>query len=77
MHDNKLVTTAEEEAEALASQYETVLTEEDKSHMPEKGPSPYTSMDDIVISTNGIIKLHSKKKKHFKLPFLVLQLEPI
>ena len=52
-----MVTTAEEKAEALASQYETVFTEEDKSNMPEKGPSPYTSMEDIAISTNGIIKL--------------------
>ena len=57
LHKDKIVTTAEEKAEALADQYELVFTNEDTSHIPDKGVSPYPSMGDINVTTKGVEKL--------------------
>ena len=53
----KLVTTAKEKAEALSNQYESVFTQERMDQIPDKGPSPFPSMNDIVINTAGVVKL--------------------
>ncbi|KAL8618296.1 hypothetical protein ACOMHN_061141 [Nucella lapillus] len=41
-------------AEILNNQFKSVFTEEDLSHMPDKGDSPYQAMDDITVTEKGV-----------------------
>ncbi|KAL8604168.1 hypothetical protein ACOMHN_047380 [Nucella lapillus] len=41
-------------AEILNNQFKSVFTEEDLSHMPNKGDSPYQAMDDITVTEKGV-----------------------
>ncbi|KAL8623448.1 hypothetical protein ACOMHN_058893 [Nucella lapillus] len=41
-------------AEILNNQFKSVFTEEDLSHMPDKGDSPYQAMDDIPVTEKGV-----------------------
>ena len=53
---NGMVTTdPSKKAEALASEYESVFTNEDLSNFPNILPSPYPDMDDFTINENGVL----------------------
>ncbi|KAL8590830.1 hypothetical protein ACOMHN_052181 [Nucella lapillus] len=41
-------------AEIPYNQFKSVFTEEDLSHMPDKGDSPYQAMDDITVTEKGV-----------------------
>ncbi len=56
-HNNRLMTSAEDRAEALSYQYESVFTEEDTINISDKGHSPYPAMEQIVITVPGVVKL--------------------
>ena len=51
-------------AEILNAQFQSVYTKEDLSSMPNKGPSPYPSMDSILFSTKGVHKQLSQLNSH-------------
>ena len=57
LSDSKLVTSAQEKAEVLATQYESVFTKEQLDQMPDKGMSPFPVLKDIVFSKQGVVKL--------------------
>ncbi len=44
-YNNRLMTSAEDRAEALSYQYESVFTEEDTTNIPDKGHSSYPAME--------------------------------
>ena len=50
-------------ANILNDQFHSVFTKEDHTNYPDKGPSPYPTMKNINISTDGLYKL-LKKNKH-------------
>ncbi len=55
--DNKVYATDKEKAEALNKQFTPVFTKSNNtSDLPDKGPSPYPAIDDLHISTSGVIK---------------------
>ena len=58
--DESLVSDSKEKAEILAHQYESVFTEEDLTHIPDKGTSPFSDMSNITITVAGVAKLLSK-----------------
>ncbi|KAL8589391.1 hypothetical protein ACOMHN_021543 [Nucella lapillus] len=41
-------------AEILNNQFKSVFTEEDLSHMPDKGDSPYQAMDDLTVTDKDV-----------------------
>jgi hypothetical protein len=41
-----------------------VYTQEDHTHIPHKGPSPYYAMQNITITENGVYKLLRNIKPH-------------
>ena len=47
-------------AQLLNNQFKSVFTLEDLQHIPSKGPSPYSSIPDITITTPGVEKLLSE-----------------
>lgn len=51
-------------AEILNDQFQSVYTREDTSNLPDKGPSPHQTMDDIEISRHGVFKLLAQLKPH-------------
>jgi hypothetical protein len=55
--DGILATTGKAKAEALSRQYQRVFTKEDVSSIPDKGPSPYPSMHNIIVQEAGVEKL--------------------
>ena len=57
LFQNVLVSKPQQKAEALSEQYKSIFTEEDQSNMPSKGPSNFSTMPGIEISTNGVEKL--------------------
>ena len=44
-------------AEILNEHFQSVYTQEDTDNIPDKGPSPFTSMLEISINSNGVKKL--------------------
>ena len=44
-------------AEILNQQFQSIYTKEDPSSIPDKGPSLYSSMEDIKVNPNGVKKL--------------------
>ena len=44
-------------AEILNQQFQSVYTKEDTDNIPDKGPSPFSSMDNIISNPNGVKKL--------------------
>ena len=54
--DGFIHNNSQSKAEILNAQFQSVFTKEDLSSMPDKGPSPYPSMDNIVFNTRGIHK---------------------
>ena len=63
--NGKIAETPVEKANILNEQFTSVFTVEDTNNIPEKGPSPYTPMKNIVISNAGvrksILRLNEKK----------------
>ena len=57
--NGKIVTTAQEKAEALNKQFSSVFTREDNSNIPEMGPSPYEKMPPIEVTEKGVKALLS------------------
>ncbi|MES9904902.1 MAG: reverse transcriptase family protein [Sedimenticola sp.] len=51
-------------ANILNSQFKSVFTSEPDGALPNKGPSPFPSMEDIFVDTNGIEKLLGKLNPH-------------
>ena len=47
-------------ADILNDQFQSVFTKENLNNFPDKGKSPYSTMKDIKISTNGVHKLLKK-----------------
>ena len=54
--DGFIHSNSQSKAEILNAQFQSVYTKEDLSSMPDKGPSPYPSMDNIVFNTRGVHK---------------------
>ena len=44
-------------AEIINQQFQSVYTREDTENIPDKGPSPFSSMNNITINPNGVKKL--------------------
>ena len=53
---------SKKKADILNEQFQSVFTEEDLSNKPDKGPSPYTEMENIEICEKGVLKLLLKIK---------------
>ena len=55
--DNKISATDAEKAQVLNEQFSSVFTREDASEiLPDKGPSPFPPIDDLVVEPNGVLK---------------------
>ena len=63
--DGFIHSNSQSKAEILNAQFQSVYTKEDLSSMPDKGPSPYPSMDSILFNAKGVHKqlsqLNSRK----------------
>ena len=46
-----------EKAADPSNKYESVFTQECVDHIPDKGPSPSLSRNDIIMNTAGVVKL--------------------
>ena len=66
LRDNQgyLHSEAKDKAEILSAQFKTVYTQEDHTNIPHKGPSPYSAMQHITITDNGVYKLLRNIKSH-------------
>ncbi|XP_063416249.1 uncharacterized protein LOC134697892 [Mytilus trossulus] len=51
-------------ADILNDQFQSVFTKENLNNFPDKGKSPYSTMKDIKIRTNGVHKLLKNLKPH-------------
>jgi hypothetical protein len=58
--DKGLMTGSKEKAEALNQQFEKAFTDQDISHIPDKGESPYADMPKFFIQEGGITALINK-----------------
>ena len=54
--DRFIHSNSQSKNEILNAQFQSVYTKEDLSFMPDKGPSPYLSMDSILSNTKGVHK---------------------
>ena len=54
--DGFIHSNSQSKAEILNAQFQSVYTKEDLSSMPDKGPSPYPSIDSILFNTKGVHK---------------------
>ena len=54
--NNKVITNSKEKANVFNSHFKSVFTDE-PDYIPDKGPSPHPVMEDINVTTSGIIKL--------------------
>ena len=54
---DRLITDTIGKAEALNDQYQSVFTKEPPGPIPDKGPSPYQTMEDPFITEAGVLKL--------------------
>ena len=55
--NNLVVTDGIDKVEVLNSYFQSVFTHELDTELPDKGPSPYPSMSNIDITTQGIAKI--------------------
>jgi len=62
--DGKTVTDPYNKAEVLNRHFQSVFTTEDSDHVPDKGPSPYTTIADIEITTQGVYNLLQNLDTH-------------
>ncbi len=51
------MSSAEDKAQVLSYQYESVFAEEDTTSIRDKSRSPWTAMEQIVITEPGVVKL--------------------
>lgn len=51
-------------AEILNQQFKSVFTKENLQDFPDKGPSPYNRMKDVIINSNGVLKLLKNLNTH-------------
>ena len=51
-------------AEVLNDQFVSAYTKEDTERLPSKGPSPFSAMQKIIVSPNGVAKLLCELKPH-------------
>ena len=58
--NNRMETTSKGKAEVLNKQYSGVYTNENLTSVPNMGPSPYTSMPNIKVTTKGVKNLLQK-----------------
>ncbi|XP_072046887.1 uncharacterized protein [Amphiura filiformis] len=54
--DGESFTSDKSKAEALNRQFSSVFTHDDLTSVPDKGPSPFSSIDDLDIELAGVIK---------------------
>ncbi|XP_072046454.1 uncharacterized protein [Amphiura filiformis] len=54
--ENKLCTTDEEKAQALNEQFQSVFSSSSARDIPDKGPSPHSSISPLVIHQQGVLK---------------------
>ena len=59
----QLLTSAQEKSEALLQEFSSVFTNEDTSSIPWLGPASH-KMEDIVVDTDGVLKLLQQLKPH-------------
>ena len=62
--DGFIHSSSQSKAEILNAQFQSVFTVEDLSSMPDKGPSPYASMEDIKFNTKGVHKQLTQLNTH-------------
>ncbi len=55
-HNNRLMTSAEDRAETLSYQYESVFIEDDTTNIPDNVHFLYPAMEQIVITVPGVVK---------------------
>ena len=55
--DGFLQSDSQKKADILNSQFQSVYTREDTSNLPDKGPSPHPTMENITVKIPGVIKL--------------------
>lgn len=48
---------AKDKAEILNAQFKSMYTQGDHANIPPKGPSPYSAIQNITITENGVYKL--------------------
>ena len=63
-HTGKLVASPEEKANILNEQYKSVFTEEDTSFIPAPTGKPLPSMEEIVVTEEGVRRLLHKMNPH-------------
>ena len=62
--DGVIYSSPKSQANALNRQFSSVFTTEDLASLPDKGPSPFPTMDNVTISVDGICKLLKDLKPH-------------
>ena len=63
LRDNGLlISDAKGKANILNNQYSSVFTDQDGSHLPPLGPSPYEPAPDITVTPEGVEKLLARQK---------------
>ena len=62
--DGFIHSDAKTKAEILNDQFQSVFTQEDTANVPDKGPSPYPTMEDITVHPNGVKKQLTKLNAH-------------
>lgn len=55
--NGSLFNEARDKAEILSKQYQSVFTKDDASNVPSLGISPYPAVDDLFVSSEGVLKL--------------------
>ena len=61
--NNKVITNSKGKANVFNSHFKSVFTNE-PGYIPDKGPSPHPVMEDINVTTSGIIKLLQNLDAH-------------
>ncbi|MCS5551394.1 MAG: reverse transcriptase family protein, partial [Gammaproteobacteria bacterium] len=66
LRDDKgfLHSDAKNKAEILNTQFKSVYTNEDHTNIPDKRHSPYTTMNPITVTENGVLKLLQRTNPH-------------
>ena len=64
IHNDNLLTETSAKAEALNAQFSSVFTNECLNEFPDKGPSPYSTLPDLHITTEGICNLLANLNVH-------------
>ena len=62
--DGSLFSDPQEKANILNEQFTSVFTSDDGSNIPDLGPSPHATMDPIVVSEAGVLKLLKGLQPH-------------